>query len=137
MKKGFTFIELMVSAAVVLVIVVAVFQVYFSTMSMVTLSREIGVATDDLKDVVESIKAAPFSNLQALFPAGAPVNPASIGIGALVLDNESIVVTYPAYSGPYGANPDLLLVRVTVTWTGRDRRGYTQSFDILRSRGLS
>lgn len=127
-KRGFTFIELMAASLVVLVAILAIMQVYITSIKLVMQAREMDIATDDLKDVLEAMKSASFSNLPVLFPDNGAVN-ANV-IGGFLLNNEVIRVTYPN-----GTTVDPLLIQVTVSWTGRDMRLYNQVFYTLRTRG--
>ena len=128
-ERGFSFIELMAASLVVLVAILAVMQVYISSIKLVMQAREMDIATDDLKDVLEAMKSASFANLLTDFPAS-PVTVNANVVGGFLLNNEVIRVTYPN-----GTAVDPLLIQVTVSWTGKDRRPYSQTFRTLRTRG--
>lgn len=130
-KPAITLVELMIVAVIVFIGILSVWQVYIRAMNMVVQAKELNIATDDAKDVLEKIRAVPFANMLTAFPPGAAVNPTTRLGAPFALRDEVIRVTYPS-----GAGTDLVQVRVTVTWTGKDRRTYTRVFDTKRSRGL-
>jgi len=128
-RKGMTFIEVMVVALILMVAIVSLWKLFSSSLSLTIQAKEINIMTDDVKDVIEKIKNVNFANITTVFGNGTAVN-ASV-VGGFLLDNESVVVRYPD-----GTNIDPLTIEVEVSWTGRDRRSYNQTFKTIRTRGL-
>ncbi|MFA5411575.1 MAG: hypothetical protein WC321_06965 [Candidatus Omnitrophota bacterium] len=137
-NQGFTFLELMVTAFIVIVACLALLEVYGHSINLVLQAREIAIATDDLKDVMEALSNTAFSNLPIDFPSGVLSNPAA-KIGALLLSNEQIQLSYFDLGGnPVVINPlnipDPLLIEVCVSWTSRAGRNYNQVLRTVRTR---
>lgn len=144
-NRGFTFLELMVTSFIIIVACLALLEVYAGSLNLVLRSREIDIATDDLKDVLEAINSTAFSNLPMDFPSGNLNNPAS-KIGALLLNNEQIQLAYfdlsvsssnpPAVIINPQNIPDPLLIEVRVSWIGRDGKNYNQAFRTIMTRAI-
>ena len=125
--KGLTLVELMIVSFVLAVTIGALLVVFANALNQIVLSKELSIATDDLRDSLEKLKATPFANLTTQYPDGSSIG--SSVIGGFVLMNEVITVTYPN-----GINVDPLEVRVTVTWLSKDKRTRTQTFNTLLTR---
>lgn len=110
--KGLTLIEVLIVSVLLVVVLTGVLGVYFTAMNYVDWAKELSIATDDARDVLEKIKNAAFANVTTEFPDGAGVVAADIG--GFVLQNEAIVVTYPN-----GTVVDPLEIVVTVSWNNR------------------
>lgn len=128
-RRGMTFMEVMFTALITIIVLVAVLQVYASAFNLISRAREITIATDDLKDVLEKMRNVDFASLVATFPHNGAIGAALVG--GFLLQNESIVVSYPN-----GTTVDPLLIQVSLSWTGRDRRNYTQTFRTTRTGGI-
>lgn len=128
---GFTFVELLLVVFVLITAGAGLVGSYFSTLYLSHYAKEVMMATDDLRDMMERINATPFSALAANFPSGVANGTGNSYpgiVGAYALQNESITVTYPAVSGTKRE------VLVTVTWTSR---GATRSSAIAGLRTSS
>lgn len=125
-KKGLTLVELMIAFLILAVAILAIWGVFIYALSNTIQAREMNIATDDLKDVLEKIKGTPFSNIVGNFPDGGAIN--ATDIGGFLLNNESITVTYPQ-----GTTGDPLEIVLTITWTGKGGRSYSQIFKTVRT----
>lgn len=128
-NRGIMLLELMISTCIIILVFVGILAAYINAANLINQSREIDTATDDAKDVMEKIMTTPFANLTTVFVNNVAINPALIGGFSLL--NESIIVQYPN-----GTLVDPLLVQVTASWTGKDRRAYTHTFYTIRTRTI-
>jgi len=128
-KKALTLVELMLVSSILLVAILALWQVYIASLGLVIQAKEKNIAVDDSRDVLEKIRCTAFAAITANFPNGADVPAATIG--GFLLRDERIQVTYPN-----GINADPLQINIVITWTGQDKRAYGETFRTLRSRGL-
>ncbi len=121
--RGTTLIEVLVATLVFTVALGALLSSVTASLYLVDLSRQQQMATADIANIMERIRATPFNNIVALFPNGdvdGPAgNPYQTVVGGYRLSNEQITVTYP------NPNADPLEVRVTLTW--QDTRRHAQS----------
>ena len=116
---GFTFVELLLVIFVLITAGAGLIGSYFSTHYLSHYAKEVMMATDDLRDMMERINATPFNALAVNFPDGVANGtgnsyPGIVGVGAYLLPSESITVTYPP---PVSATKREVLV--TVTWKSR------------------
>jgi type II secretory pathway pseudopilin PulG len=125
--KGLTLVELLIVSLVLAVTIGALLVVFVNALNQIVLSKELSIATDDLRDTLEKIKATPFTNIVVQYPNGSPI--AASVIGGFILPNESISISYPR-----GTNADPLEVTATITWLSKDKRTRTQSFNTLLTR---
>lgn len=125
--KGLTLVELLIVSLVLALTIGALLVVFVNALNQIVLSKEISIATDDLRDTLEKIKATPFANIVAQYPNGSSI--AASVIGGFILPNESISISYPR-----GTNADPLEVNATITWLSKDKRTRTQSFNTLLTR---
>ena len=124
-----TLIEVMIVAMIMIVAVVALWAVYVSSLDLTMQAKELNIAADDAKDVIEEIKNVNFANLTTVFTNGSAVDEATVG--GFLLTDESIIVSYPD-----GTSADPLSIQVSISWTGKDTRPHNQVFKTLRTRGL-
>lgn len=125
--KGLTLVELLIVSLVLVVTIGALLVVFVNALNQIVLAKEISIATDDLRDILEKIKATPFANIVTQYPDGSLI--AASVIGGFILPNESISISYPR-----GTNADPLEVNATVTWLSKDKRVRTQSYNTLVTR---
>lgn len=128
-RKGFTLIEILIVCAVMGLTIIALLQVFISSLNLTIQAKETSIAIDDLKDTLEKIKNVPFSDLSTTFPDGNSINQNIIG--GFSLQGESIVIRYPS-----GTTADPLHIRAQINWTGKDKRPYLQTINTIRTRGL-
>lgn len=113
---GFTFVELLLVIFVLITAGAGIIGSYFSTHYLSHYAKEVLMATDDLRDMMERINAAPFNALAASFPAGVANgtgNSYPAIVGGYLLPGESITVTYPSVTATKRE------IIVTVSWTSR------------------
>ena len=130
-KNAFSLLETVIVAGILVIVAVAVMGIFITSLNCMTQAKEISIATEDLKDVLEKIKSTPFAQLTdpSKFPDGANVG--LNVIGGFLLSDENIVVSYPQ-----GANADPLEIQVAITWTGKDKRSYSKTFNTIRTSRL-
>jgi Tfp pilus assembly protein PilV len=121
-----TLAELLVAMTVAVVGGIWLLASYHSILHLTEVSQQSATALDDLKDMMERIKATPFAQLTATFPTG--VAGAYNGIvGGYTLSNQQITVTHQP-----SANADPRELVVQVTWTNRNRN-YQRSLSTMRA----
>jgi len=126
-KRGLTLVEVMVAAVFIIIAIIALLGVFTVSLNYISRARELHVATDDLKDVLEKIKSTAFVDITTVFPDDTAV-PESV-VGTFQLDDEVIIVNYPD-----GTADDPLEIEVTITWTGRaGGQTYSHTFKTLRT----
>ncbi|MGB2601215.1 MAG: prepilin-type N-terminal cleavage/methylation domain-containing protein [Candidatus Omnitrophota bacterium] len=128
-KKGFTLIELMIVSSVYIGIIVAIWGVLLGALNHAAMAREVTVATDDLKDVMERVRSISFPDLTTEYPHNGTVNAADIG--GFILPDETIRVRYPQ-----GTGADPLEVEVEVTWTSKNGQTVSRIIKTIRTRRL-
>ncbi len=128
-KKGLTLVEVMFTALILLFVLIASVAVFTISMRSITMAREVSLATDDLKDVLEKIRSVAFSDIITVFPDGEVLDLDIVGGAALT--DEVVVVTYP-----HGTTADPLWIDATITWTNRHSGTRTYTFSTIRTRML-
>jgi prepilin-type N-terminal cleavage/methylation domain-containing protein len=128
-RSGFTLVEVMIVAALILIAVLGLWQSFTGALKLSVTARELTTAIDDARDMIVRLQTTSFGSLPALYPDGASVNPSDVG--GFTLTNEQIVITY---SG--GTSGDVLNIVVTVSWTGVDGHNRSEEFMCMRARGL-
>ena len=128
-RRGVTLVEVLVSISVLVLCVVGVAWAYQSSLHLAEVSQQASVAVNDLKDMMERIKATPFTQLTANFPNGVANGSAgyAVAIGNYTLPSEQITVTHTPSTA---ADPRQLTVQVT--WTNGGRV-YQRSTSTMRS----
>jgi prepilin-type N-terminal cleavage/methylation domain-containing protein len=112
-QRGFTFIELLLVIFVLAAAGTGILGSFLSTHLLTQYGRDMMVAMEDLKDMMEHIHATPFTDLLTDFPAGDADGPAGNGY---TLPDQQITVTYP---DPQTVSRREILV--TLSWTSRGR----------------
>lgn len=128
-KKGFTLVELMIVSSVYIGIIVAIWGVLLGALNHAAMAREITVATDDLKDVMERIRSVAFPDITTQYPHNGTINGADIG--GFILPDETITVRYPQ-----GIDSDPLEVEVEVEWTSKNGQTVSRIIKTIRTRRL-
>ena len=131
---GFTLVELLLAMGVLVIAGVWLLGAYHSSLHLAEVSRQHNVALNDLRDMMERIKATPFAQLTNNFPDGAVNGVVGGGaetysgvIGGYTLANEQITVTH---SPTPTADPKELVVQVT--WVNRNRT-HQRSISTMRA----
>lgn len=132
-KKAVTLMELMIAVMVLLISILALWQVFNLSSALTVQARELNTATDDLKDVLEKIKSVSYDALLGVFPDGATV--AASVVGGFLLDNEVITVRYPTLSDADPNNDNPLRVEVEVTWDSK-YGAQSRTFVTMKAREL-
>jgi prepilin-type N-terminal cleavage/methylation domain-containing protein len=122
-RAGFTLVEVLFAIVVLLIAGVWLTVAYQSALHLAEVSQQTNVALNDLRSMMERIKATPFTTLTAGFPDGAVNGVVGAGpdlytgiVGGYGLNNEQITVTHsPAVT----SDPRELTVQVQ--WTNRGR----------------
>jgi len=126
---GFTLIELMVAASVLLIAVMAALTSQLSSMNLVRASRESNTAMTDLQTAMEEVLFDPIDQIPLLHPGGQALP----NYTNLNLTNQTIVATYPTYGGA-GPVPDPLEIVLTMTWLDWRGRPMTARLATVKAR---
>lgn len=108
--KGFTLIELMISAAILVLALIPVLVLFYNYLVVMEATRNTTIAVSDAGFILESMRSTdPFttSNVLGTYPQGADV---ADKIGARKLKNETVQVFYQDTAA------DPLVVTVQVNW---------------------
>ena len=125
-RGGMTLVELLIAIVIAVIGGVWLLASYHSILHLTEVSQQSVTALNDLKDVMERIKATSFSQLTATFPTG--VAGAYNGVvGGYTLPNQQITVTHQPN---IAADPRELVVQVT--WINRNRT-YQRSLSTMRA----
>lgn len=129
-ERGFTLLELMIGAAVLIIALVTLIAAYVGCFTLNESARNLTIAINDGQSVMEEIRDRnnTFNITQEDWTNWASQDPPNGG-GCNSLDNESIIVTYPSGTG---ASP--LEILVTVNWTEKGRSRSTQLTTLLTER---
>ena len=137
--KTFTLVEVMIVAFILVIAVLSLLRVYISALDLASRAKEVNIATDDLKDVLEKVNSVPFASLTTDFPGNCCLGPGctgttcpggiSIASGEFLLNNEKIEVSYPD-----GDDVDPLTIKVEAAWTGRGGRQCSEDFKTRRTK---
>ncbi len=129
--SGLTFVEIIIALFVFVVVGSASASAYLACHQLSEYATNTMRVTSDLDDMMERIRATPFSSLQAQFPAGLAngvANSYAAIVGGYTLENEQITVTYPSQSSVR------LEMLVTVNWVHRGRTR-SASLSTIRTTG--
>jgi hypothetical protein len=127
--RGFTLAELLFSAALLIITLVPLVLTYINARARIDITREISIANDDARDVLEKIKGVPFPNIVTLFPPNTAINQSVIG--GYYLPNENIVVSYPS-----GTTVLPLMIQVSISWTSHNGKTHNQVYQTSRTQML-
>lgn len=120
-----TLVELMFSAAILAVVLLAVYSANVTSVQVTGYTRENEVALFDLESGMEDIVSVPFNSTVNRYPNMSLLSKYT----NLNLPNEQIQVSY--------VNPaaDPLEIRLTITWTGSDNnRTHTMKTATMKTR---
>ncbi len=132
-SSGLVLLELFFAIGVIIVAALWLLTAYHASLHLTEIAHQESLAFDDLKDIMEQIKATPFNQLTTSFPNGV-VNGVVGGVdkyGALIggygLANEQITVLHQPNTA---ADPRELVVQLS--WTNQGRT-YQKSVSTIRS----
>ncbi|MBI4598158.1 MAG: hypothetical protein HY737_07160 [Candidatus Omnitrophica bacterium] len=135
MRRGMTFIELLVAIVVMIIAGVWLLGAYHASLQLTEVSQQTSVALSDAKDIMERIKSTPFLALSASFPDGVAGGGAPDTYGAIIggysLSGEQVTVRHQPSAV---ADPRELIV--DVSWTN-SHRVYRASLSTVRSQSAS
>lgn len=132
-RKGMTLIEIMIAAMIFLIALGALLGSITSMAYIIDISKDKTVATSDLKNMLEGIRATSFSSMSTNFPDGNVNGPASnlyrniVGNGTYALSNESITVIYANVTSTYEE------IKVLVQWKDKGGRAFNSSIWTLKT----
>jgi len=127
MRKGFTLVELLLTAAFLVFTASTILMLFANCIFLNASSRALTTATSHAQRVMEGIKDTNFSAVETNINNNYwDWDVATIeGKGLVALPSEAIVTT------KIGASSDLLNVLVTVSWTERGQRNNSVSLETL------
>lgn len=106
-KKGLTLAETMVAVAILAFALCGILATFVSSMGLVVLSKNIGIATNAAQAVMEEIRSVPFNQIIPQYDGlQFTVNNLPQSLGAVSVDDT---------------NPELLNVTVSVCWRQGNR----------------
>ena len=121
--KGITFIEILVATLVFTLALASVLGSMVSIADLIDLARDTTIATTDLKNMMERMRATPFALIIPNFPNGMTDGPGPNRypplVGGYQLTSEHITVTY--------ANPNAQPLEIKITLTWLDKKGHSRN----------
>jgi len=130
-SSGFTLVELMIAATILMVAVLATFVAQISSHNLVRVARDTNTGMADLEAAMEEVKLLPVDAIPIATSAFKPNTPIA-AFTNLHLKNESIVPTYPGYGG--GTIPDPLQIVLTLTFKDNKGRPRTMKLASMKTR---
>jgi prepilin-type N-terminal cleavage/methylation domain-containing protein len=129
-KSGFTLLELMIGVAVLVIALVGLIAAYIGCFTLNNSARNLTIAINDAQCVAEEIRDVniPSDIVIEDWTAWAANDPPAGG-GCNSLDNEIVIVTYPA-----GTTAAPLQILITVAWTEKNRQRSTRVATLLSER---
>lgn len=124
-ERGLTLVELMLSASVLLIGILAAYGTELSSLNLFKTSRETSTAAADLEAVMEQVLLLPHDSIPLTYPSGAAI----AAYNNLHLSNETIVPTYPA-----GTTADPLEIRLTISWNDYAGRPRTMRISTMKAK---
>jgi len=130
MSKGFTLMELMIAAAILILALVGLLGVFIGSFGLVESAENLTIAVNHAQSVVEQMRDYNIPALvtsqnwttwaQADYPSGGGCN---------TLQSESIQATYPS-----GTSADPLEIMITVNWSEAGRQRSVELTTLLAER---
>ncbi|MFH1854584.1 MAG: type II secretion system protein [Candidatus Omnitrophota bacterium] len=129
-RPGFTLLELMIGAAVLIIALVGLIAAYVGCFALNESARNLTIAANDAQCVMEEIRDVniPTNITAENWTDWAASNPPSGG-GCNRLDNETVTVTYPS-----GTDAEPLEILITISWTEKSRQRSAQIATLLSER---
>ncbi len=115
-NRGVTLIEVLIAALVLVITIGAALKAYQYHLQLAQLSKDKAEAVADMRDIMETISATPYSQITTIFPDGVvdggAFNDYSALVGGYILDNQRMTVSYP---NPLNTPLEII---VSVQWYG-------------------
>jgi prepilin-type N-terminal cleavage/methylation domain-containing protein len=131
-KNGMTLVEILVATLVFTLALSALLGGMSAIVDLIDLAKDMTVATDHLRNMLERIRSTPFASMLTRFPNnttnGPGANPYANITGGYTLVSENITVTY--------ANPaaDPLEAKTTVRWLDKKRHSRSAAMSTFKTR---
>ena len=125
-KAGTTLIEILFATLVFTLALSGLMSSVLAIVDLIDTAKDTTVATSNLNNMMEKIRATPFSNVVSNFPNalvdGPAGNPYSAIVGGYTLINEHIVTNY--------ANPNVnpLEINIRVNW--QSKKGHPRNISL-------
>lgn len=129
-NSGFTLLELMIGAAVLIIALVGLIAAYIGCFALNESAKNLTIATNHAQCVMEEIRDRNItSNItQEDWAAWAAADPPDGG-GCNTLDAEIVQISYPS-----GTTINPLEILVTISWSDRGRTKNIQAVTLLTER---
>jgi hypothetical protein len=125
-SKGMMILESLFCTVILIIILIATISTFDLSIKTIYQAREIRVAADSLKNVVEKITGTAFSDITADFPEGENLNSYAPDVDRL--KNSFISVVYPE-----GSLANTLEMEITISWTNILDKNISKTFKTMRS----
>ncbi len=124
-RNGFTLIELMIGITLVGTVLLSLLAGYMACLTLNEISRDIMIATEDARRVIEQMRSLSVSTLSDI--TGINWTTWAVNNGLNALTSEQITVSYTDRDATgTGLDDDPLYVTVTVNWQEKTRaRGFS------------
>jgi prepilin-type N-terminal cleavage/methylation domain-containing protein len=119
-QRGFTLLEVVFAAGILGTLTFATLQVVVPVAKQARVSRELQLATTEVRKVLEKVQAAPFKDILTLYPDKSTTS-------AYGLTNGLIRVNY------VDATADPLYMQVSLTWDSPDLGPIARTFVTVRT----
>jgi len=119
-NRGFTLTEVLVSAAILVVVSVGLIQVFLRASALSSLSGNMTIAMSEAQDKIEEIRNHDFDLIMADYVSG--------GTPGDIFSLSEVTGTGKIYIS--NANPDLLEIEVVVSWQEKDDRVIGEDQDL-------
>lgn len=130
--KGVTLFELLIATLVFTIALGGLLSSLMAILDLIDANKDETIATTDLRNMMERIRATAFDNMVLLFPDGVAdgpfTNPYQNIVGNYSLNSEHITVTYSDIIS------DPLEVKIKVSWLDKRARAYNTSMSTFKTR---
>jgi prepilin-type N-terminal cleavage/methylation domain-containing protein len=130
--KGMTLIEILIATLIFTLALGALLNGIMAALYLIDQSRNQTIATNDLRNMMEKIRATSFADMFLLFPDSVADGPGNnryqTYVGGYSLTNEHITVTYA------DTLVDPLEIKVNLTWQDKRGRTYNASISTFKTR---
>ena len=131
-KNGMTLIEVLIAALIFSLALGALLSSLGAIVDLLDQSQDSSLATSDLKNMMERVRATPFDAITTRFSNGTidgpVINPYTAIVDGYDLRNEHLVVSYA------DPNTDPLEILVMATWEDKKGRAFNTTISTFRTR---